>query len=145
MSAPARIEELKKRYDENPHRFFAPLANEYRKSGDLDQAIFICETHLSEKQGTLNGHVVYGQALFDAGRLDESKRTFETALTFDPENLISLRHLGDIARTQGDPNEARQWYTRVLDADPRNHEIIAFLAELPAAPRKTPPGTTPVG
>ncbi|HVT40403.1 MAG TPA: tetratricopeptide repeat protein [Gemmatimonadaceae bacterium] len=145
MSAPARIEELKKRYDENPHRFFAPLANEYRKSGDLEQAIFICETHLAEKQGTLNGHVVYGQALFEAGRLDESKKTFETALTFDPENLISLRHLGDIARTQGDSNEARQWYTRVLDADPRNHEIIAFLAELPAAPRKTPPGTTSVG
>ena len=141
MSAPTRIEELKKRYEENPRRFFAPLANEYRKSGDLEQAIMICESHLTEQQGTLNGHVVYGQALYDAGRLGEARKTFVTALTFDPENLISLRHLGDIARSEGDAAEARKWYTRVLDADPRNHEIIAFLAELPSSPM---PASRPV-
>jgi hypothetical protein len=147
MSASARIEELKKRYDENPRRFFAPLANEYRKSGDLGQAIGLCETHLHNQQGTLNGYVVYGQALFDAGRLDESRTTFESALELDPENLIALRHLGDIARTSGDSAQARAWYTRVLDADPRNHEMLALLAGLPPAPspqpRTTPAPPTP--
>ena len=41
MANSARIDELRKKFDENPRRYFAPLANEYRKSGDLDQAIFI--------------------------------------------------------------------------------------------------------
>ncbi len=132
MSTSARLEELLKRFDENPRRFFAPLANEYRKSGDLDRAIELCHAHLIDQPGNMNGHVVYGQALFEAGRYDESRVTFETALELDPENLIALRHLGDIARSHGDTAGARQWYTRVLDADPRNDEIIAFLADLDA-------------
>jgi tetratricopeptide (TPR) repeat protein len=125
-----RIDELKKRYDENPRRFFASLANEYRKSGDLEQAITLCQTHLAEQPSNMNGHVVYGQALFEAGRYDEAKVTFESALTLDPENLIALRHLGDIACTNGANEQAREWYVRVLDADPRNDEIIALLASI---------------
>jgi tetratricopeptide (TPR) repeat protein len=125
-----RIDELKKRYDENPRRFFASLANEYRKAGDLEQAISLCQAHLTDQPGNMNGHVVYGQALFEAGRYDEAKTTFETALTLDPENLIALRHLGDIACQNGANDEAREWYKRVLDADPRNDEIIALLENL---------------
>jgi tetratricopeptide (TPR) repeat protein len=131
-----RIDELKKRYDENPRRFFASLANEYRKAGDLEQAISLCQSHLAEQPGNMNGHVVYGQALFEAGRYDEAKGTFEAALTLDPENLIALRHLGDIACTNGANDQAREWYTRVLDADPRNDEIIALLANLEEQAKK---------
>lgn len=133
MSASARLDELKKRYDENPRRFFAPLANEFRKAGDLDMAIGLCERHLAEQPSNMNGHVVYGQALFEAGRLDDARATFGTAISLDPENLIALRHLGDIARLNGDPGGARGWFRRILDADPRNEEILAFLAELDAA------------
>ncbi len=132
MPTSDRIDELKKRYDENPRRFFASLANEYRKAGDLDQAISICQAHLAEQPSNMNGHVVYGQALFEAGRYDEAKTTFESALALDPENLIALRHLGDIACTNGANESAREWYERVLDADPRNEEIIALLAHLAA-------------
>ena len=130
MTPSDRIDELKKRYDENPRRFFASLANEYRKAGDLEQAITLCQTHLAEQPANMNGHVVYGQALFESGRFDEAKVTFETALSLDSENLIALRLLGDIACANGANDEARQWYGRVLDTDPRNQEIIALLAQL---------------
>ena len=136
MPSSDRIDELKKRYDENPRRFFASLANEYRKAGDLEQAITLCQTHLAEQPQNMNGHVVYGQALFEAGRYDEAKGTFEAALALDPENLIALRHLGDIACTNGANDQAREWYTRVLDADPRNDEIIALLANLEEQAKK---------
>ena len=136
MPSSDRIDELKKRYDENPRRFFASLANEYRKAGDLEQAITLCQTHLAEQPQNMNGHVVYGQALFEAGRYDEAKGTFEAALALDPENLIALRHLGDIACTNGANDQAREWYTRVLDADPRNDEIIALLAGLEEQAKK---------
>jgi tetratricopeptide (TPR) repeat protein len=78
----------------------------------------------------MSGHIVYGQALYEAGRSAESRTVFETALTLDPENLIALRHLGDIARANGEMETARHWYTRVLDADPRNEEIQALLYSL---------------
>ncbi|MCC7193937.1 MAG: tetratricopeptide repeat protein [Gemmatimonadaceae bacterium] len=127
-----RLNELLKRYEENPRRFFAPLANEYRKSGDLEQAIALCEQHLREQPGNMNGHVVYGQALFDASQYADAEATFTTALDLDPENLIALRHLGDIARLAGDAPKAIGWYERVLDADPRNSEIQGFIEELKA-------------
>ena len=143
VASSGRIDELKKRYDENPRRFFASLANEYRKAGDLEQAISLCQTHLAEQPSNMNGHVVYGQALFEAGRYDDAKITFEAALTLDPENLIALRHLGDIACTNGANDQARVWYERVLDADPRNDEIIALLENLQAEEKRIS-GESPV-
>jgi len=127
MSSSARIDELRKKFDENPRRFFAPLANEYRKAGDFEQAVFICQEYLPQQPGHMSGHIVYGQTLFDMGRDEEARAVFETALTLDPENLIALKHLGDIARQAGDFEGSRSWYQRVLEADPRNDEIVQIL------------------
>ena len=133
MSSSARIDELRKKFDENPRRYFAPLANEYRKVGDFDQAIFICQEYLPQQPGHMSGHIVFGQALFEAKRLPEARTVFETALTLDPENLIALRHLADISRDLGETTAARGWYERVLQADPRNEEIAAIMSSMPAA------------
>ena len=152
MASSARIDELKKKFDENPRRYFAPLANEYRKVGDLDQALFICEAYLPQQPGHMSGHIVHGQTLFEMGRFDDSKAAFGSALALDPENLIALRHLGDIAKQAGDLNTAREWYQRVLEADPRNEEIVEVMAELrrttqggaaPSSPTYRPSSTQP--
>ncbi len=130
MQSSPRIEELRQKFHENPRRYFAPLANEYRKAGDPEQAIAICRAHLAQQPGHMSGHVVYGQALFDARRMDEAGVVFQQALALDPENVIVLRHLGDIARQRGDVEEARSWYSRALDGDPHDAEVAAYLAEL---------------
>ena len=130
MAGTSRIDELRKKFDENPRRYFAPLANEYRKIGDFEQAIFICQEFLPQQPGHMSGHIVYGQALFESGRHDEARSVFETALALDPENLIALRHLGDIARAHGDTETASAWYRRVLESDPRNDEIAGILTSL---------------
>lgn len=130
MSTAARIEELRRKFEENPRRYFAPLANELRKAGELAQAIALCREHLPKQPGHMSGYIVFGQALYESESLSEARAVFEQALGLDPENLIALRHLGDIARRQGDPVAARRWYERVLDADPRNDDIAAQLATL---------------
>src|ERR671923_1223891 len=146
MASSARIEELKKKFDENPRRYFAPLANEYRKAGDLQQAISICQAHLPQQPGHMSGHIVYGQALFEARQFDQARTVFETALALDPENLIALRYLGDIAFELGDRSGARSWYTRVLETDPRNEEIAALMAAMgedrTTSTREAPPAPT---
>jgi tetratricopeptide (TPR) repeat protein len=130
MQSSPRIDELRQKFHENPRRYFAPLANEYRKAGDPEQAIAICRAHLAQQPGHMSGHVVYGQALYDAKRTEEARAVFQQALALDPENLIVLRHLGDIARQRGDVEEARSWYSRALDGDPQDAEVAAYLAEL---------------
>ena len=159
MASSARIDELRKKFEENPRRYFAPLANEYRKAGDVEQAVAICREYLPQQPGHMSGHIVFGQALFEAKRLPEAKTVFETALSLDPENLIALRHLADISRDLGDAVAARAWYERVLQADPRNEEIADIMSKLGSAgaasastaavaptaetPAKTPVGTQP--
>jgi tetratricopeptide (TPR) repeat protein len=130
MATNARLDELKKKFDENPRRYFAPLANEYRKQGDATQAIALCRTHLPNQPGHISGHIVLAQALYESRELGESRQVFEAALELDPENLIALRYLGDIAREQGAPRDAQAWYRRVLEFDPRNDEIAQLLADV---------------
>ena len=107
MASSASLDELQKKFEENKRRYLAPLANEYRKAGDLDSAIDLCRAYLPEYPEHLSGYVVFGQALYEAGQLDEASTAFTTALALDPENLIALRHLGDIARDGGDREGVR--------------------------------------
>ncbi len=130
MQGSPRIDELRQKFHENPRRYFAPLANEYRKAGDPEQAIAICRAHLAQQPGHMSGHVVYAQSLYDAGRTDESHVVFEKALSLDPDNAIVLRSLGDIARQRGDSTEAVHWYSRAVDADPHDTVVAAYIAEL---------------
>ena len=141
MSTAARIDELRKKFEENPRRYFAPLANELRKAGDLTQAIALCREHLPKQPGHMSGYIVFGQALYDCGDLDEARLVFEQALALDPENLIALHHLGHIAKRQGFTAAARRWYERALETDPRNDDIAHQLATLvtPALPQAAVP------
>ena len=125
-----RLRELQTKFDENPRRYFAPLANEYRKGGQPKRAIEICRAHLAQMPGHMSGQIVYGQALFEAGEWEEAKTVFERALTLDPENLIALRSLGDMALQADNTSEARAWYTRLLDADPKDPAVIALMSEI---------------
>jgi len=128
-----RLRELQEKFEESPRRYFAPLANEYRKGGQPKRAIEICRVQLPQMPGHMSGQIVYGQALYEAGEFEEARQVFERALTLDPENLIALRTLGDMSLQRGNTAEARKWYTRLLDADPKDTAVIALVSEIDAS------------
>jgi tetratricopeptide (TPR) repeat protein len=134
-----RLRELQEKFEENPRRYFAPLANEYRKGGQPKRAIEICRAQLAQMPGHMSGQIVYAQALYEAGEFDEARQVFERALTLDPENLIALRTLGDMALQRGNTGEARGWYTKLLDADPKDTAVIALVSEIDASAEATTP------
>ncbi len=138
MAPGSRLQELTAKYMQNPRRYFVPLANEYRKSNDLDRAIALCREHLPSQPGHMSGHIVLGRAYYEKGDVDAAREVFLTSVELDDENLIALRHLGDIAKAHHQLNEARQWYARVLDADPQNVEIERLLASLGTADGAVP-------
>src|SRR6267142_1316485 len=133
-----RLRELQEKFEENPRRYFAPLANEYRKGGQPKRAIEICRSQLSQLPGHMSGQIVYGQALYETGEFDEARKVFERPLTLDPENLIALRSLGDMSLQSGNTSEAHRWYTRLLDADPKDTAVIALVTEIDAAAEAAP-------
>src|SRR5258705_624050 len=134
-----RLRELQEKFDENPRRYFAPLANEYRKGGQPKRAIEICRAHLAQMPGHMSGQIVFGQALFESGEWDEARAVFGRALALDPENLIALRSLGDMSLQAGNSSEARTWYMRLLDADPKDAAVTALVSEIDASSEGTAP------
>jgi tetratricopeptide (TPR) repeat protein len=142
-----RLRELQEKFEENPRRYFAPLANEYRKGGQPKRAIEICRAQLAQMPGHMSGQIVFGQALYESGEFDEARQVFQRALALDPENLIALRSLGDMSLQAGDTSEARSWYMRLLDADPKDTAVIALVSEIDASAEATPvaaPAAVPV-
>ncbi|MFL5525541.1 MAG: tetratricopeptide repeat protein [Gemmatimonadaceae bacterium] len=133
-----RLRELQEKFEENPRRYFAPLANEYRKGGQPKRAIEICRAQLAQMPGHMSGQIVYGQALYEAGEFAEARQVFERALTLDPENLIALRSLGDMSLQSGDTAQARSWYVRLLDADPKDTAVIALVSEIDSSAEAVP-------
>src|SRR3954470_14630591 len=133
-----RLRELQEKFEENPRRYFAPLANEYRKGGQPKRAIEICRAQLAQMPGHMSGQIVYGQALYEAGEFDEAREVFQRALTLDPENLIALRSLGDMSLQSGNTVEARSWYVRLLDADPKDTAVISLVSEIDASAEAAP-------
>ncbi len=127
MAESPRIIELQQKFEDNPRRFFATLANEYRKAGDLQRAISICRIYLEKQPAHTSGHVVLGQALYATGKLDEAAQTFNTVLNLDPENLIALKCLGDLAQADGNLERAYDNFRKVLTADPRDHDANGRL------------------
>ncbi|HEY0972620.1 MAG TPA: tetratricopeptide repeat protein [Gemmatimonadales bacterium] len=130
MNSSVRLEELHRKFQEDPRRYFAPLANELRKSGDARRAVELCREQLVQRPGHLSGNVVLALALHDLGARDEAQRAYQEALQLDPENVLVLRSLGDLARESGDPATARDWYERAMGVDPRDPEVARRLAGL---------------
>jgi len=133
-----RLRELQEKFEENPRRYFAPLANEYRKGGQPKRAIEICRAQLAQMPGHMSGLIVFGQALYEASEFEEARQVFERALTLDPENLIALRSLGDMSLQSGNTPEARRWYMRLLDADPKDTAVIALVSEIEESAEAAP-------
>jgi tetratricopeptide (TPR) repeat protein len=146
----AEIEKLERKHAENPEgRYFVPLANAYRKLGQIEAAESLLREGLRRHPEYLSAHIVLGRCLADRAALDEAAGEFRYVLSLDPQNLIALRSLGELAISQGHPDEAGRWYRELLTADPMNDEARRALDSLqtasaveasPPAPAEEPEG-----
>lgn len=102
-------------------------AQEYRPAqaanclseGRYSRAIEICKEHLREEPQSVSGRLIYALALYGAGQTDSATEQFYQVLSIDPDNLVALKHLGDIKFAEGDEVAAMANYARILEIDPR--------------------------
>lgn len=129
MAYTSEIEKLERRFAENPTgRNFAPLADAYRKAGELDRAIELCQGGLTRHPDYVSAHIVYGRCLMDQKNVPAAEQAFKRVLALDPENIIGLKVLADIAERHNRFDEAVDWLTKLLAADPMNGDAAEALA-----------------
>jgi tetratricopeptide (TPR) repeat protein len=127
----SEIEKLEARYRENPKgRNFAPLADAYRKAGLVDNAIDLCRAGLELHPDYVSGHIVLGRCLVDKKDDAGADGVFRRVLELDPENILSLKVLAEIAERNERFDVAGQWFDRLLMADPMNGEAAEGLTRV---------------
>jgi hypothetical protein len=127
----SEIEKLEKRWLENPRgRNFAPLADAYRKAGEIDRAIELCVSGLERHPDYVSAHIVYGRCLIDQKNDVAAAEVFKKVLSpLDPENIIALKVLAEIAERGSRHDEAVEWLSRLLAADPMNGDAEEHLKQ----------------
>ena len=129
--AVSEIEKLEARYNENPDgRYFAPLADAYRKAGRVDDAIQLVSHGLTKHPDYLSAHIVLGRCHLDKQDDAAALETFGRVLSLDAENVIALKALAEVAERMGRPDDARRWLMRLLNVDAMNTEAEEDLQRL---------------
>lgn len=128
------LQNLIERYDRaRDSRLFAPLADAYRKSGDVDKAIEILDRGLEKMPHYASAHVILGKCYYDKGATERAKAEFLRVLELDGENLVALKFMGDISLAEDKRSEAAEFYRRILSIDATNTEVARALKEMEAS------------
>ncbi|MEZ5290314.1 MAG: tetratricopeptide repeat protein [Vicinamibacterales bacterium] len=130
--SPSRIDELRRRVQNDPASIaFAQLAEEYRRSGQTDEAVRVCREGLTRHPGYLSARVTLGRALLDLSQLADARAEFEFVVTEAPENLAAVRGLAEICQRDGRLADALTYYQRALTLarhDPEIEELVQQLS-----------------
>ena len=140
--APSRIDELRRRVQSDPASIaFAQLAEEYRRSGQTEDAVRVCRDGLTRHPGYLSARVTLGRALLDLGQLMGAREELEFVVAEAPENLAAVRGLAEISHREGETAEALNYYQRALALarhDPEIEEIVQQLSRQLGAAAASP-------
>jgi tetratricopeptide (TPR) repeat protein len=117
----------------NDSRVFAPLADAYRKTGEVDRAIEILEKGLERFPQYASAHVILGKCFYDKGASERAKNEFARVLELDPENMVALKFTGDILLAEDRRVEAAECYRKILVIDPTNEAVARALKDMEAS------------
>jgi hypothetical protein len=146
-----RIDALRRRIEKDPSSIaFAQLAEEYRRSGDCNEAVRVCREGLATHPGYLSAQVTLGRALMELEDYDAARKELEAVLQVAPDNLAAIRALADIHQRQGDVEPTASYPPLELDIAPLEQAApvdLSLDATMPTfeeiAEAPTPPPSMP--
>jgi tetratricopeptide (TPR) repeat protein len=125
------IEKLSIKLEKDPKsKVFAQLADAYRKSNMVDEAIEIAKRGLEIHPNYAAAHLVLGRCYLEKRIFSLAREELERAANLDPYNSVTLKVLADALFAQGAKEEAIRRYQQVVDMDPLNNEVTERLEEL---------------
>jgi len=125
------IEKLKEKVKKDPNsKLFVPLAEEYRKTGMLDEAISVLMTGITGQPGYASARVSLGKIYLEKKMAPAAKEEFEKVISAIPENLFAHKKLAEIYRDSGEKERAIGEYRVVLKLNPLDDDAVSNLETL---------------
>jgi tetratricopeptide (TPR) repeat protein len=116
---PPYFREYLRRYQQDPtSRVFAPLAEAYRRLGQIDEAIEVCKEGLEHHPDFQGGRVALAKCYIDKKMFLEARAELDRVIQFVPENLLAQRLLGEVSLALKDRVRALHCFKMALMLSP---------------------------
>ena len=133
------IEQLSEKLQADPKsRVFAQLADSYRKSGLLDEAIDTAKRGLENHPNYATAHLILGRCYLAKGMYALAREEFELTIKNDMQSLVGYKLLGETYEKQNMYPEALKYYQMVLDMEPSDAELAEKIANLKSLKQPEP-------
>lgn len=129
----SEIAKLTERISRDPKsKLFVPLAEEYKKSGDIEMAVHVLTEGLKNNPGYITARCFLGRLLLEIGDMIAARREFEEVIKTVPDNLLAQKKLGDLHVLLGNQAEALKYYKAARSLNPADGEIASLVSDLEA-------------
>jgi len=129
----SEIAKLEERISKDPKsKLFVPLAEEYKKAGDMEKSIQVLMEGLKNNPGYVTARSFLGRLLFEKGDMAGAQKEFEEVAKSIPDNLMAQHKLGDLYVLQDRPADALKHYKTALSLNPGDEEMAAMISDIEA-------------
>ena len=129
----SEIVKLTERISKDPKsKLFVPLAEEYKKIGDIEMAVHVLSEGLKINPGYVTARSFLGRLLLEEGNFAASQSEFEEVVKAIPDNLLAHRKLGDLHLLQKRQEEALKHYKIALTLNPSDTELVSVISKIEA-------------
>ena len=104
--------------------FFAHLASNFLKSGQLEQAIKLCQRGLKKFPTYAQAHYILARCYIRKKLNDEARAELERVLHYDPNHVKAIRDLAGLYFTNGFQDLYKEYLMQLFTLDPMNENVI---------------------
>ncbi|MGB3341529.1 MAG: hypothetical protein WBB37_08625 [bacterium] len=135
----SEIARLSERYNKDPKsKIFVQLADAYRKSNMIDEALEILNKGLAFNPNYPLAYLILGKCCFDKRMYEKAKESFGKTLNYDPQNIVALRMLAQTCEATKDEGGQMEAYKGILAIDPFDAPAKEKLTYLESLHKKEP-------
>lgn len=134
MATINRYQEIYRREPES--KIFAPLAEAYRKAGQLEHAFEIAKKGLKDHPEFASGQVTFARILIDMNESESAIEHLKLATEMSPDNFLAHKLLGETYIQMKQLTKALQVFKMALYLDPMDEfakKMVKKLESLSAA------------
>ena len=111
-------------------RVFLRLAEEYRKGGEHEKAVEVCENGLHYHPNYIPALVCLGRCHESLGKFEQAEAVFKQVLQTAPDNPHALRGLGNMLFETGSLAEALDYFETLSIHEPNDESIRGRIRQI---------------